>query len=83
MTTLLEIKGTWNITKGIMGQAWAEFTDDGLELAEGKQMELLGRIQKSTAETREALKRAVKQSYPARTCKITSEEVSALHPDWS
>ena len=49
----LEIKGDWNITKGKLKQKWAKLTDDDLQLAEGKQDELLGRIQKRTGETRE------------------------------
>ncbi len=60
--SILEIKGTWNITKGILRQAWAGLTDNGLGLAEGKQDELLGRVQRSTGETREALKMALMQS---------------------
>ena len=51
--TKLEIKGDWNITKGKLKQKWAKLTDDDLQFAEGKQDELLGRIQKRTGETRE------------------------------
>ncbi len=50
----LEIKGDWNITKGKLKQKWAKLTDDDLQYAEGKQEELVGRIQKRTGETREA-----------------------------
>jgi uncharacterized protein YjbJ (UPF0337 family) len=57
----LKIKGDWNITKGKLRQKWAQLTDDDLTYAEGKQEELLGRIQKRTGETREAIEKAVKE----------------------
>ena len=56
----LEIKGDWNITKGKLKQKWAQLTDDDLQFAEGKQDELLGRIQKRTGETREAIEKVLK-----------------------
>ena len=58
----LEIKGDWNITKGKLKQKWAKLTDDDLQFSEGKQEELLGRIQKRTGETREAVEKAIKES---------------------
>ncbi len=57
----LEIKGDWNITKGKLKQKWASLTNDDLQFTEGKQDELIGRIQKRTGETREAVEKAVKQ----------------------
>ena len=57
----LEIKGDWNITKGKLKQKWAKLTDDDLQFADGKQDELLGRIQKRTGETREAVEKAIKE----------------------
>jgi uncharacterized protein YjbJ (UPF0337 family) len=59
--TTLEIKGDWNITKGKLKQKWAKLTDDDLQYAEGKQDELIGRIQKRTGETREAVEKALKE----------------------
>ena len=58
----LEIKGDWNITKGKLKQKWAKLTDSDLQYAEGKQEELVGRIQKRTGETREAVEKALKES---------------------
>ena len=55
----LEIKGDWNITKGILKQKWAQLTDDDLQFAKGKEDELVGRIQKRTGETREAVEKAI------------------------
>ena len=57
----LEIKGDWNIAKGKLKQKWAQLTDDDLQYAEGKLEELVGRIQKRTGETREAVQQAVKE----------------------
>jgi len=60
--TTLEIKGDWNITQGKLKQKRAKLTDGDLQFVEGKQEELLGRIQKRTGETREAVEKAVKES---------------------
>lgn len=57
----LEIKGDWNIIKGQLKQKWAQLTDDDLEFIEGQQDELLGRIQKRTGESREAVESALKE----------------------
>jgi len=59
--TTLEIKGDWNITKGKLKQKWAKLTDDDLQFADGKADELVGRIQKRTGETREAVEKAIKE----------------------
>jgi uncharacterized protein YjbJ (UPF0337 family) len=58
--TKLEIKGDLNIVKGKLKQKRAKLTGDKLQGAEGKSEELLGRIQKYTSETREAIKSVVK-----------------------
>ena len=58
----LEIKGDWNITKGKLKQKWAKLTDDDLQFTDGQHGELLGRIQKRTGETREAIENAVKEA---------------------
>jgi len=57
--TKIEIKGDWNITKGKLKQKWAKLTDDDLQYVEGKSDELLGRIQKRTGESREAVEKAL------------------------
>jgi uncharacterized protein YjbJ (UPF0337 family) len=65
----LEIKGDWNITKGKLKQKWAKLTDNDLEFAEGKSEELIGRIQKRTGATREAVEEALNESCPTCGCK--------------
>lgn len=59
--TSIEIKGDWNILKGNLKQKWARLTDDDLQLIEGQEDELLGRIQKRTGESREAVEAAIKE----------------------
>jgi uncharacterized protein YjbJ (UPF0337 family) len=51
----LEMEGDWNIIKGKLRQKWAMLTDDDLANFEGKQDELMGRIQRRTGQTREAV----------------------------
>ena len=60
--TTLQAKGDWNIAKGKLKQKWATLTDDDLQCAEGKHDEMLGRIQKRTGETLEAVEKAVKEA---------------------
>ena len=58
----LEVKGNWNIIKGRLKQRWAKLTDDDLRLVEGAEQELIGRIQKRTGETREAVEKALEDA---------------------
>ena len=51
----LQIKGNWNIIKGKLKQQYADLTDDDLAYDEGREDELLGRLQKKTGETREEI----------------------------
>ena len=66
--TTLEIKGDWNITKGKLKQKWAKLTDSDLHYVEGKQDELIGRIQKRTGETQVAVEKALKESCSTCGC---------------
>jgi len=51
----LELKGNWNKLKGKIKQAYGNLTDDDLKYEEGKDEELLGRIQQKTGKTREEI----------------------------
>ncbi|HEX7756459.1 MAG TPA: CsbD family protein [Niabella sp.] len=56
MSTLQDkLKGNWNLIKGNLKQKWSQLTDDELLYEEGKEDELIGRIQKKTGETKEAI----------------------------
>jgi uncharacterized protein YjbJ (UPF0337 family) len=57
----IQIKGDWNIAKGKLKQKWAKLTDDDLRYADGKTDELVGRIQKRTGETQEAIEKAINE----------------------
>lgn len=46
-------KGRWNELKGKVKQQYADLTDDDLLYAEGKEDELLGRLQKKTGKTKD------------------------------
>lgn len=52
----LRIKGNWNELKGRVKQEWAGLTEDDLLYEEGKEDELLGRIQIKTGKTRDEIK---------------------------
>jgi uncharacterized protein YjbJ (UPF0337 family) len=58
----LEIKGNWNVAKGKLKQKWGQLTDDDLDYAEGKEDELVGRIQKRTGQSRDAVEKAIRES---------------------
>ena len=48
-----KIKGNWNELKGKVKQKYGELTDDDLVYEEGKDDELLGRIQKRIGQTKD------------------------------
>jgi len=50
-----KLKGNWNQIKGMLKQEWADLTDDDLLYEEGREDELIGRIQKKTGETKEEI----------------------------
>jgi uncharacterized protein YjbJ (UPF0337 family) len=52
----LKVNGNWNEVKGKIKQKYANLTDDDLLYEEGKDDELLGRIQKKTGATKDDIK---------------------------
>ena len=52
----LQIKGSWNEIKGKLKQQFGNLSDDDLTFAEGKEDELLGRLQKKLGKSREELR---------------------------
>lgn len=48
-----KLKGNWNQIKGNLKQKWADLTDDDLLYEEGKEDELIGKIQQRTGEAKE------------------------------
>lgn len=51
----LEVKGKWNEVKGRLKKAYAQLTDDDLTYVEGKEDELLGKLQQATGRSRSEL----------------------------
>jgi uncharacterized protein YjbJ (UPF0337 family) len=56
MTNGTELKGNWNEQKGKLKQKFAILTDNDLMFADGKQEEMLGRLQKTLGKTKEQLR---------------------------
>ena len=59
----LQMKGDWNVAKGKLKQKWAELTDDDLRYQEGQEDELVGRIQKRTGQTKEAIEKTLHEAW--------------------
>jgi uncharacterized protein YjbJ (UPF0337 family) len=49
----LEFKGNWNEIKGKAKQQYGDLTDDDLKYEEGKEDEMVGRLQKKLGKTRD------------------------------
>lgn len=61
MKNLTELKGNWNETKGKLKQKFAMLTDNDLLLLEGKQDEMLGRIQAKLGKTKEEIHKLISE----------------------
>ena len=55
MNSLTEFKGSWEETKGKLKQDFALITDSDLSFKDGRQDELLGRLQAKLGKTREEI----------------------------
>ena len=49
----LKLQGDWNQTKGKIKQAYGNLSDDDLKYEEGKDDELVGRLQKKIGKTKD------------------------------
>ena len=59
--TKLELKGSWNEVKGRLKQKYADLTDDDLSFTEGKDEELLGRLQQKLGRTKEQIRQEISE----------------------
>ena len=59
MKTSTELLGNWNETKGKLKQKFAILTDNDLLLVEGKQDELVGRLQVKLGKTKEDIHKLI------------------------
>src|SRR5438094_10407306 len=57
--TKLQFKGSWNEAKGKLKQKYAQLSDDDLAFAEGKDDELLGRLQQKLGKSKEDLRKEI------------------------
>ncbi len=57
----LQLKANWNIAKGKLKQKFALLTDDDLQFTEGKEDELIGRIQKRTGMAKDKVQETVEE----------------------
>ena len=48
-----QVQGNWKEFKGKAQQVWGDFTDDELDIIQGKREELVGRLQKKYGYTKE------------------------------
>lgn len=61
MMNITEIKGNWNETKGKLKQKFALLTDCDPLLVEGKQDEMLGKLQIKLGKTKEELQKVISE----------------------
>lgn len=50
-----QVKGNWSLIKGKLKQQFADLTDNDLMYEEGKEDELIGRLQKKLGKSREEI----------------------------
>ena len=55
----LQLKGNWNEIKGKLKQKYGQLTDDDLAFSEGKEDELLGRLQQKLGKSKEDLRKEI------------------------
>ncbi|MEI8235056.1 MAG: CsbD family protein [Verrucomicrobiota bacterium] len=55
----LTFKGQWNEVQGKLKQKFGNLTDDDLTYSEGKDEELLGRLQKKLGKTRDEIRKLI------------------------
>jgi uncharacterized protein YjbJ (UPF0337 family) len=61
MENINELNGNWNKTKGILKQKFAILTDNDLLLIDGKQDEMIGRIQIKLGKTKEEVQKLISE----------------------
>jgi uncharacterized protein YjbJ (UPF0337 family) len=57
----LTLKGTWSETKGKLKQKFSQLTDNDLLYQEGKEEELLGRLQKKLGKSKEEVRKILRE----------------------
>jgi uncharacterized protein YjbJ (UPF0337 family) len=57
----LQIKGSWYELKGKLKQQYGNLTDDDLVFTEGKEDELLGRLQKKLGKSKDEVRQMIEK----------------------
>ena len=57
----LQFRGSWNEIKGKLKQQYGNLTDDDLVFAEGKEDELLGRLQKKLGKSKDDVREMIEK----------------------
>jgi uncharacterized protein YjbJ (UPF0337 family) len=57
----LQMKGSWNELKGKLKQQYGNLTDDDLVFSEGKEDELLGRLQKKIGKSKDEVRQMIEK----------------------
>ncbi len=55
----LIVKGNWNEVKGKLKQEFGELTDNDLTYSEGKEDELIGKLQQKLGKTKDEIKKKI------------------------
>jgi uncharacterized protein YjbJ (UPF0337 family) len=61
MATKLRVKGSWNEVKGKLKQKCGQLTDDDLSFTQGKEDEVLGRLQRRLENFKEELRAEIEK----------------------
>jgi uncharacterized protein YjbJ (UPF0337 family) len=59
--TKLQFKGSWNELKGKLKQQYGNLTDDDLAFSEGKEDELLGRLQQKLGKNKDEVRQMIEK----------------------
>jgi uncharacterized protein YjbJ (UPF0337 family) len=57
----LQIKGSWNELKGKLKQQYGNLTDNDLVFSEGKEDELLGRLENKLGKSKDEVRRMIEK----------------------
>jgi len=80
MITTQMTKDNWNLTKNKLKLKWPALTDADLQCSEGGHDALVGRIEKRTSQTRDAVEQAIKDCAPADACTTSTSTKAATKP---
>lgn len=57
----LKLKGNWNVLKGKLKQEYGELTEDDLTYIEGKEDEMIGKLQRKLGKSRDEITSKLKE----------------------